>query len=1118
MSQYVQSQATDSPGAYARLAGAGVFVAVSAVVLAPIAVTAITSGPMAAVIKGLDNVSGATTGVIATELARRFVVQQKARAGRRKKAVRVTEDEIAAWLKSEIPQLLRDPRTAKQVRVLLLAELHASPERTAEALSRHEPGELAECLDYLVEFDPPAAEALRAARKGPRGAVRKGGRPVVVRQPRSSVGQRMLRLGEGRALSQLRQAVDAVHAIESDYVDLSDAELRELTDQFQQRLTGGESLDKLLPEAFATAREASYRVLGQRHFDVQVMGGAGLHLGGVVQMRTGEGKTLTSVLPAYLNALTGRGVHVVTTNDYLARRDAEAMGQVHRFLGLSVGLVSAEPTSGQAEAYGADITYGTSAQFGFSYLRDNMASSYEDLVQRGHFFAIVDEVDSILIDEARIPLIISGPVELSTRLYGEFATLVARLRSGKDGEGDYEVDHVNRTVAVTERGEARVEDRLGVDSLYESANRPLIGYLHNAIKAKELYKRDRDYIVSDGEVLIVDEFTGRILHGRRYNEGMHQAIEAKEGVEIKQENQTLATITLQNYFRMYEKLSGMTGTGRDVAGEFHRVYDLDLVEIPTRRPMIRTDHPDVVYRTQKAKLTAVVADIAERHTLGQPVLVGTVSVENSEFLSQLLRRRGIPHSVLNAKLHAKEAEIIAQAGRKGAVTVATNMAGRGTDILLGGNPEFLAASELRQRGLDPGTDPVEYAWVMKEVLPRWKEVCDADAEEVTDAGGLYVLGTERHHSRRVDDQLRGRAGRQGDPGESRFYLSLDDPLARHARLNPGEVDTQPPDAPVRSSRSVSRRFAEAQDSRDAEHAEQRRTLLRLDEVLDTQRQVVYAERRRVLVGEDMHQQILQMLDDTLGAWVDQSIAVDTSGVGVAEQLWQRMLSLYRFDATFEEFRGEVQDLDRDQLVTFLIDDARRALERRYAERELDYQGTRELERLILLSVIDHRWREHLADLDGVREGIGLRSYARHDPVVEFEREARAMFEEMLDSIKEDVVGFVFNLEVTVVHEVPSDPAVDTVEALGPPPAPAPPRWLRQVMSPLSAALGALFGRALSTDQSQPQSRVPRLPTPTERPRPGPVTPGQQVGSGSTRNAPCPCGSGKKYKRCHGAPR
>src|SRR2546421_466169 len=677
-----------------------------------------------------------------------------------------------------------------------------------------------------------------------------------------SIFEKILRAGEGRLVRRLQAIAAAVNSIEDNYVDLTDAELSELTDQYKQRYRDGETLDDLLPEAFATVREAAKRVLGQRHFDVQVMGGAALHFGNIAEMKTGEGKTLTCVLPAYLNALSGKGVHVVTVNDYLAQRDAEWMGRIHTFLGLTVGVILPnQPSAEHRAAYECDITYGTNNEFGFDYLRDNMAWSAADLVQRGHNFAIVDEVDSILIDEARPPLIISGPAEQSARWYTEFARVVERMTRGKEGEGDYEVDESKRTVAISEGGVTKVEDRLGIENLYESVNTPLVGYLNNAIKAKELYKRDKDYIVSDGEVLIVDEFTGRILHGRRYNEGMHQAIEAKEGVEIKQENQTLATITLQNYFRLYEKLAGMTGTAQTEAAEFNKVYNVGVVPIPTHRPMVRADRSDVIYKTEKAKFNAVVEDIAERHGQGQPVLVGTVSVENSEILSQMLRRRGIPHSVLNAKFHQKEAEIVAQAGRKGGVTVATNMAGRGTDIMLGGNPEFLASAELRQRGLEPETEEYDAAW--SDALERWKKLCDEEAEEVVTAGGLYVLGTERHESRRIDNQLRGRSGRQGDPGESRFYLSLQDDLMRMFNADKVahfmEFLKTPPDVPI-ESKTVTRAIRSAQTQVEQQNFEIRKDVLKYDDVLNRQRKVIYDERHKVLDGAVQSEQSRDMIN------------------------------------------------------------------------------------------------------------------------------------------------------------------------------------------------------------------------------------------------------------------
>jgi preprotein translocase subunit SecA len=934
--------------------------------------------------------------------------------------------------------------------------------------------------------------------------------------------ERILRAGEGRIVKRLRAIADAVNAIEENYTELSDAELAELTDHYKQRYADGESLNALMPEAFATVREAARRVLGQRHFDVQVMGGAALHFGNIAEMKTGEGKTLVSTLPAYLNALSGKGVHVVTVNDYLARRDAEWMGQVHRFLGLSVGVILPNrPSVEHQAAYECDITYGTNNEFGFDYLRDNMAWSHDELVQqRGHNFAIVDEVDSILIDEARTPLIISGPAEQSARWYSEFARVVNRLVRG-EGE-DYEVDEAKRTVSVNEGGVARVEDWLGIENLYESVNTPLVGYLNNALRAKELYKRDKDYIVTDGEVLIVDEFTGRILYGRRYNEGMHQAIEAKEGVEIKQENQTLATITLQNYFRLYEKLSGMTGTAQTEAAEFNKVYKVGVVSIPTHRPMIRADRPDVIYKSQKAKFNAVVDDIVERHEHGQPILVGTVSVENSEILSQMLRRRGVPHSVLNAKYHAKEAEIVAQAGRKGGVTVATNMAGRGTDILLGGNPEFLAAAELRSRGIDPDEVPDDYATALEDALPRWQKGCQEEADEVIDAGGLYVLGTERHESRRIDNQLRGRSGRQGDPGESRFYLSLQDELMRRFRAGAVEAVMDrlniPEDVPI-ESKMVSRQIKSAQTQIEAQNAEIRKDVLKYDEVLNKQRQVIYAERRRVLAGEDLHEQVEHMIDDVVNAYVGGATAEGYAEDWDLDQLWTGLKQLYPIGlaiADLESDAGGRAAIDRDYLLAQLTSDAQAAYERR--EEELGSEALRELERQVLLAVIDRKWREHLYEMDYLKDGVGLRAYAQRDPLVEYQREGFDMFNQMLDGIKEEAVGFMFNIEVQV-EEAPAAPQVE-VEGVGAAPVEIRAKGIGggRRQQPLQYSAPAIDGAAgaggVTVEQTAPALG---LGTPGAQAANRRVVAGQKVGSGPSRNAPCPCGSGKKYKRCHGAP-
>ncbi|WP_165989362.1 preprotein translocase subunit SecA [Streptomyces sp. YIM 98790] len=849
-----------------------------------------------------------------------------------------------------------------------------------------------------------------------------------------SLFNKIMRAGEGKILRKLNRVAQQVNSIEEDFLDLSDAELRALTDEYKERLAEGEALDDLLPEAFATVREAAKRVLGMRHFDVQLMGGAALHFGHVAEMRTGEGKTLVSTLPAYLNALTGKGVHLITTNDYLAQRDAEWMGRVHKFLGLTVGCI----TSGMApakrrEQYRCDITYGTNNEFGFDYLRDNMAWSKEELVQRGHNFAIVDEVDSILIDEARTPLIISGPADQPTKWYADFAKLVIQLERGEPavptkGEqetGDYDVDEKKRTVAIHDAGVAKVEDWLGIDNLYEAVNTPLVGYLNNAIKAKELYKRDRDYVVLDGEVVIVDEHTGRVLPGRRYNEGMHQAIEAKEGVKIKNENQTLAKITLQNYFRLYGKLSGMTGTAMTEAAEFNQIYKLGVVPIPTHKPVARTDHADLIYRTEVSKFEAVVEDIVERHRNGQPVLVGTTSVEKSEYLSQQLRKRGVKHEVLNAKNHAREAAIVAKAGRKGAVTVATNMAGRGTDIKLGGDPEELAEAELRRRGLDPVEHVEEWTAALPEALERAEKAVKTEFEEVRDLGGLYVLATERHESRRIDNQLRGRSGRQGDPGESRFYLSLGDDLMRLFKAQLVErvmsMANVPDDVPI-ENKMVTRAIASAQSQVEQQNFEIRKNVLKYDEVLNRQREVIYTERRRVLEGEDLHEQVRFFMDDTIDAYVQAETQEGFAEEWDLDRLWNAFKQLYPCQITVEELEQEVGE--REGLTAeFIAEAIKKDIHEQYdaREAELGSEVMRELERRVVLSVLDRKWREHLYEMDYLQEGIGLRAMAQRDPVVEFQREGFDMFTAMMDAIKEESVGYLFNLEVQVerkVEEVP----------------------------------------------------------------------------------------------------
>ncbi|MGW0392821.1 preprotein translocase subunit SecA [Streptomyces sp. NPDC003042] len=861
-----------------------------------------------------------------------------------------------------------------------------------------------------------------------------------------SVFNKLMRAGEGKILRKLHRIADQVNSIEEDFVNLSDAELRALTDEYKQRHQDGESLDDLLPEAFATVREAAKRVLGQRHYDVQLMGGAALHLGYVAEMKTGEGKTLVGTLPAYLNALSGKGVHLITVNDYLAERDSEMMGRVHKFLGLEVGCILANMSPAQRrEQYNCDITYGTNNEFGFDYLRDNMAWSHEELVQRGHNFAVVDEVDSILVDEARTPLIISGPADQATKWYADFAKLVTRLTKGEPGQplkgieetGDYEVDEKKRTVGIHESGVAKVEDWLGIENLYESVNTPLVGYLNNAIKAKELFKIDKDYVVIDGEVMIVDEHTGRILAGRRYNEGMHQAIEAKEGVDIKDENQTLATITLQNFFRLYSKLSGMTGTAMTEAAEFHQIYKLGVVPIPTNRAMVRKDQADLIYRTEVAKFAAVVDDIAEKHEKGQPILVGTTSVEKSEYLSQQLSKRGVPHEVLNAKQHDREATIVAQAGRRGAVTVATNMAGRGTDIKLGGNPDDLAEAELRQRGLDPEEHIEEWAHALPEALTRAEAAVKAEFEEVKELGGLYVLGTERHESRRIDNQLRGRSGRQGDPGESRFYLSLGDDLMRLFKAQMVErvmaMANVPDDVPI-ENKMVTRAIASAQSQVETQNFETRKNVLKYDEVLNSQREVIYGERRRVLQGEDLHEQVRFFMDDTIDAYIAAETVEGFAEEWDLDRLWGAFKQLYPIKVTVEELEeaaGDRAGITAEFIAESVKDDIHEQYEAR--EKTLGSDIMRELERRVVLSVLDRKWREHLYEMDYLQEGIGLRAMAQKDPLVEYQREGFDMFNAMMDGIKEESVGYLFNLEVQVEQQVEELPVQDAPVAVAPRP-------------------------------------------------------------------------------------
>jgi preprotein translocase subunit SecA len=916
---------------------------------------------------------------------------------------------------------------------------------------------------------------------------------------------KILRMGEGKILRQLNTIAKQVNAIEDDFVGLTDAELRAQTDEFRQRLADGETLDDLLPEAFATVREAAKRILGQRHFDVQIMGGAALHLGNIAEMKTGEGKTLVATLPSYLNALSGNGVHVVTVNDYLAKYQSEWMGRVHHFLGLSVGCIVPQMTPDQRrEAYACDITYGTNNEFGFDYLRDNMAGSLEQCVQRGHNFAIVDEVDSILIDEARTPLIISGPTQDEVKWYGEFARIVQQMRR----DDDYEVDEKKRTVSVLEPAIDKVEDHLGIDNLYDSVNTPLISFLNNAIKAKELFRKDKEYVVLNGEVLIVDEHTGRVLEGRRYNEGLHQAIEAKESVRVREEYQTLATITLQNYFRLYDTLSGMTGTAMTEASEFDKIYKLGVVPIPTNMPMIRIDQPDLVYRTEEAKFAAVVDDIAERHHKGQPVLVGTTSVEKSELLSNLLRRRGVPHEVLNAKQHEREAAIVALAGHRGAVTVATNMAGRGTDIMLGGSVEFLADQELRKRGLDPMETPENYEAAWPEVLHQIEEQVGAEHDEVTKLGGLAVVGTERHESRRIDNQLRGRSGRQGDPGDSRFYLSLEDDLMRLFKSDWVDwiLTTMkiPDDVPIENKR-VTSSIASAQGQVESQNFETRKNILKYDDVMNRQREVIYAERRLVLEGQDLQDRVQVMIGDVINAYVTGA----TEGFPEEwdlEQLWTALKQLYPISLSLSQVEadhGGREGLSTEILLDLITEDALAA----YAGREAELGGEvmRELERRVVLSVLDRKWRENLYEMDYLREGIGLRAYSQRDPLVEYQREGFDMFNAMMDAIKEESVGYLFNVDVQVA--APTEPEDGELVESGP-------------TEPGQDTAPQISARGLAAE-AQPQRLAYSAPTVDGDTASGGVEvsaeeaddPFANVG----RNEPCPCGSGRKFKRCHGDP-
>ncbi len=946
-----------------------------------------------------------------------------------------------------------------------------------------------------------------------------------------------LRMGEGRQIKKLENVARATNALEDEIAALNDEELKGQTAKFKERIDNGESLDKIMPEAFATVREASKRTLGLRHFDVQLMGGAALHWGNIAEMKTGEGKTLVATLPAYLNALEGKGVHVVTVNDYLASYQAELMGRVYRFLGMSTGcIITDQKPPERRKQYNADITYGTNNEFGFDYLRDNMSWEKSDLVQRGHHFAIVDEVDSILIDEARTPLIISGPAEGDvTRWYRQFARLVPKLTRDED----YDVDEKKKVVGILDPGITKVEDYLGIDNLYEPNNTALIGYLNNAIKAKELFLRDRDYVVTGGEVLIVDEHTGRILPGRRYNEGLHQAIEAKEGVEVKAENQTFATITLQNYFRMYDKLSGMTGTAETEAAEFMGTYKLGVLPIPTNKPMIREDQDDLIFRTKKEKLAAIVRDVAKRHKKGQPVLLGTASVESSEIVSSLLDVAKIPHRVLNAKQHDKEAAVVAVAGRKGAVTVATNMAGRGTDIMLGGNVEFLADAKLKSEGYSPDDTPDEYEKRWPGTLAEIKEQVKDEHEEVVDLGGLYVLGTERHESRRIDNQLRGRSGRQGDPGESRFYLSLEDDLMRlfNTQLVARVMAKGMPEGEPIEAKSVSKGVRTAQKAVESRNFEIRKNVLKYDDVMNKQRTVIYAERQAVLKGEDIHDDILRFIEDTVTSYIKgANKGSDKPKDWDWEGLFKALASVYPIAVDQDAAKDAVSKLKGDKAVEAVKDLIVADAKDQYLdfEEKLGEEGLRQLERRVVLAVLDRKWREHLYEMDYLKDGIGLRGMGQRDPLVEYQREGYQMYNSMIEAIKEESIQLLFHVDIERVAvtedtetESDEDEAVNAAEAVmglegeAKPTgqsAPAEPETDDEAEKAAIDELAEEHKAEPGIVGMQPISHAEGKVSANKRPKSeelrSPWADGRTF-PGTGKNAQCPCGSGRKYKMCHG---
>jgi preprotein translocase subunit SecA len=914
---------------------------------------------------------------------------------------------------------------------------------------------------------------------------------------------RILRTGEGRKLKALQALVPDIGELEPAMEALSDDALRGKTAEFKGRVEQGEALDDLLIEAFAVVREAARRVLGQRHYDVQLVGGAALHFGWIAEMKTGEGKTLVSTLPAYLNGLSGRGMHLVTVNDYLASYHAEWMGRLHRWLGLEVGLIipGQNDPEHKRRQYAADITYGTNNEFGFDYLRDNMAMSRDRQTQRGHVYCIVDEVDSILIDEARTPLIISGRVADAAQLYYKFASIVRGLRR----DDDYEVDEAKRTVAPTESGIEKVEAALGIDNLYDGVAQNLVHQLQAALRAKELFKRDKDYIVGNGEVKIVDEFTGRILEGRRWSEGLHQAVEAKEGVKIKEENQTLATITLQNYFRLYEKLAGMTGTAQTEAAEFAGTYDLQVVPVPTHRPTARVDEGDLIYKTEDAKFDAVVEDLMERHERGQPVLVGTASVEKSEKLARLLDKRGVTHEVLNAKQHTREAEIIAQAGRLGAVTVATNMAGRGVDIMLGGNAELAAKRSMRADGLDPDAD--ESQAELEARIARHEAETKVEGDKVRALGGLYVLGTERHESRRIDNQLRGRSGRQGDPGESRFYLSLEDDLMRlfaTGAINWVMGRALPDDVPL-EAKMVTKAIERAQTTVEQKNGEIRKNVLKYDEVMNAQRKVIYALRDQVLDKRDLRPKITEeFLPEAVESLVGTYCVADIAEEWDVDGLHADLLTYWPTQLTTEQLAAAETT---DALYEVLVDDALSHYEQR--EEELTPDIMRQVERQVMLRVIDTRWREHLHEMDHLQEGINLRAMGQKDPLTEWQRDGFEMFGQMMQGVAQDLIRYVMHVQVQVGGQPVGGGAgadAERPEVGGDAPTVSDVSY----SAPEGETAGAM-SVARSAGPAGPDGQPATTPNQAE-----PMRPVVKSDMDKTpRNAPCPCGSGKKFKQCHG---